>query len=519
MNSIYKINVALFLLLGSQFAIAQENKTDVTPAKLETQEQSSFWKRSKNAAGLQLDQPFEYSQLSAGVESYGGNFHRPQQGKSGSRQFVKTEGNLFVGDYYVSGSFSYMRDNIKDANFNASIIDPFRGMPYILADLNPSDWNNQHYDMQFKIATPKFNDKWAFGLEGNYKVSSGAKQRDIRAENYYYTIAITPGVVYSPSKKHNFGLNLNYSNVKEQSSISKANSELDQFYYDLLGLGTAVSNSGLLSREHNYVGDIRGAGIQYNFRGKVNVFVSADYSEEVEDLKVSFTAPRDGASVLRKIWNTKLTLSTKGNKFSHFLDLNYYNRGMDGIQYITLRDNSSEQLGWQTLFKSVRSTYSTQQAGIQYNLLANRDDEYSWKVNAGLNYERLNDAYILPNSVKQVENVLVTVGGKKNFALSDKKSQRLLVGAEFGYNENLSGRYLYNGANPQYPTVDDLEQNDFNYLTAQYFSISVPIVYAQKIKAGSKNTVFVKAVGRYISTDSFNYKERYFTTVSAGVNF
>lgn len=519
MNSIYKINLALCLLLGSQFVMAQENNTDVTPAKLETQEQNSFWKKSKNAAGLQLDQPFEYSQLSVGVESYGGNFHRPQQGRSGNRQLVKTEGNLFVGNYYVSGAFSYTRDNIKGANYNASIIDPFRGMPYILADLNPSDWNNQHYDMQFKIATPKFNEQWAFGLAGNYKTSSGAKQRDIRAENYYYAIALTPGVVYSPAKQHNFGLNLNYSNVKEESDISKANSELDQFYYELLGLGTAVRNSGLLSRENNYESDLRGAGFQYHFTGKVKVFLSADYSEEAEDLEVSFSAPREAGSVLRKIWDTRLSFSTTGKKFAHQVDLNYYNRGIDGIQYVTLRDNSAEQLGWQTLFKSVRSTFSTQKAGFQYHLQANRGDEYSWKVNAGVNYERLNDAYILPNSVKQIENLSVNIGGKKNFALSVKKSQRLLIGAEFGYQDNLSGRYQYNGANPAYPTVTGLEQNDFNYLSAKYYSLTVPVVYSQKIKEDSKNTLFIKATGQYLSTNSFDYKERYFTSLSAGVNF
>ncbi|SDK97263.1 hypothetical protein SAMN04487898_113168 [Pedobacter sp. ok626] len=519
MNIIYKISVALFLMLGTQLAFAQENDVLNTPATLERQEQNSFWKKAKNPAGLQLDRPFEYSQLSVGIENYGGDFRRPQQGKSGNRQLVQTEGNLFLGDYYLSGAFSYTRDNIKQAEFNASIIDPFRGMPYMVADLNPSDWNNQYYDMQFSIATPTFNERWSFGLAANYKVSSGAKQRDLRAENYYYTIAITPGLVYTPATNHHIGLNLAYSNVKEQSSISKMNTDIDQVYYELLGLGTAVSNSGTINRENNYEGDVRGAGIQYNFQGKVNVFLSADYSEEAEDLQVSFSTPRDGASVLRKIWNTKLTLSTSGGKLSHFVDLNYYNRNMDGIQYVTQRDNSSAQLGWQTLFKSIRSTYSSQNAGFQYHLLMNRGAAYSWKINTGLSYERLNDVYILPNSVKQIENLLFTIGGKKNFMLSDKKSQHLLVGAELGYKENLSGGYHYNGVNPESPVVTGLEQTDFNYLSAKYFSVAVPFIYSRKIKEDSKNTFFAKARVQYLSTNSFNYKERYLSSFSAGVNF
>ncbi|WP_133575058.1 DUF6850 family outer membrane beta-barrel protein [Pedobacter metabolipauper] len=506
----------LLVVFSSQLAIAQEQTTG--PAALEMLSQRSLWKKTSNPAGLQFDQPFQYSTLSVGYELYDGNFRRPQQGGSGNRQTVHTEGNYRIKDYYLSGSFDYRRDQIKDANYNASIIDPFRGMPYIIADLNPSDWNNQHYEMQFNIASPAYNDQFSFGFAGSYKVSSGAKQRDIRSENYFYNLSLSPGVVYTPSEKHHLGLNFVYSNVKEESYGSNVNNSVDQQYYELLGLGTAVNYLGG-GRSNNYIGDALGGGFQYQYAGNVNVLLSADYSVEAEDLQVSFEVPRDGASVLRHIWKAKLAFIKEGTQTSHFLDFNYCNRNMDGIQYVTQRDNSSSQMGWQTLFKSVRSTYSTEQAGVQYHLTSNKGNAYSWKLSAGAVYEKLNDEYLLPNSVKQAENVLFNAGIKKNLALADKKSKQLLVGLDLGYNANISGVYNYGGAHADYPTVTGLEQNDFRYLTSSYASIGVPLVYSQKIKNDSQNMLFIKAQIQAQFTNSYQFNDRIFAGFNVGVNF
>lgn len=516
----YKIYIALFLILCAYFADAQEGKVNNTPAGLELLNRNSLWNSSGNAAGLQFDHPYQYSVLSAGYEFYDGNFRRPQEGKSRNRQRLSTEGNLFVKGYYLSGQFNYSRDNIKGANFNSSIIDPFRGMPYIIADLNPSDWNNQHYDLQFKIATPNFNDKWSFGLEGKYTVANGAKQRDIRAQNTYYALDIAPAVVYSPAKNHHIGLNLKYSNVKEESAMSNVNTYIDQPYYELLGLGTAVGYLGS-GRTNNYKGDAVGAELQYHYEGDIAIFFNAAYKAEAEDLQISFTVPRDGGSVLRHVWNSRLAFKKEGQRFSHLLNLTYYNRSMDGIQYITQRDNSADQQGWVTLLKNVRSTYSIQNAGAAYNLITKpgNSNEYSWKVDAGVSYEKLKDEYLLPNTLKQVENLLFTVGAKKNFVLSDLKSKRLLVGAELGYKNNLSGSYNYNGAHPEYAIVTDLEQNDFNYLSADYISAGIPLVYSQQLKENSKTNLFAKANFQYIHTNSFAYKERHMASFTFGCNF
>ena len=66
------------------------------------------------------------------------------------------------------GAFNFAQKNLTDAGYNASIADPFRGMPYYVADQHLSKWRNQYYDLKFRAATPLLGNHWALGLEGNY---------------------------------------------------------------------------------------------------------------------------------------------------------------------------------------------------------------------------------------------------------------------------------------------------------------------------------------------------------------
>ncbi len=77
------------------------------------------------------------------------------------------------------------KKNLTDAGYNASIADPFRGMPYYVADQHLSKWRNQYYDLKFRAATPLLGNHWALGLEGNYVATLAAKQRDPRVDTRF----------------------------------------------------------------------------------------------------------------------------------------------------------------------------------------------------------------------------------------------------------------------------------------------------------------------------------------------
>ena len=64
---------------------------------------------------------------------------------------------------FIWGSFEYSRDQLRDAEYNASLIDPLRGTPFFIADTYKSKWINQLYDMTVKAAAPKLWDRLIFG--------------------------------------------------------------------------------------------------------------------------------------------------------------------------------------------------------------------------------------------------------------------------------------------------------------------------------------------------------------------
>lgn len=506
---------AFLLLIISPALKAQENKVLSTPAAYESYKLGSLWQQSTNAAGSLIDNPVQFSELNAGYKLVNGSFHRPQEEAKGSSIFIDTEGSIKLKKAYVWGRFNYSRDERKDVTYNSSIIDPFRGMPYYVADSLPANWSNQRYDLQFRVATPKLRNVLSLGLEGSYKAYLGAKQRDPRTENYFYTLELKPGIVYSPNDKHNIGLNFKYASLKEESEMSQENRNVDPVYYELYGLGTAVKGLGS-GRTTNYVGNEIGGGLQYNYRGAINLLFGANYSAKVEDVEISFSTPRDDSSTKDQIWNTNLTIYTNGKEYTHYLKLDYQDRSIDGIQYITKYDNTE---GWQSLYKSVRSTYKTKTAKALYTLMANRDEEYNWRVDAGVNYEKKNDTYILPYSVKNTENIAFSLGGKKNFALSDKRTKRLLIGAGIAYNKNLSGEYNYNGQHSDYSVVKYFEQTDLNYLISDYYTVNSSAVYSQRYNETTNATVFAKVNFSYSKTSDFDFSNRTRAEFSIGLNF
>lgn len=516
-NSSYYKNIACLSIVAvaAGSATMQAQEVENSPVAFERMKTESLWSQSSNAGGILLDNPIQYSIFDVSYHSYEGNFHRPQQGEKGNCLHFAAEGGMAVKKLYVWGNFEYRRENTREARFNSSIIDPYRGMPYYTADLNPSDWENQFYNMQFKAALPLSNSV-SVGLDGTYKVAQAAKQRDPRTLNRFYSLDLKPGIVFSPTAAHRLGLNLEYCNLKENSSPSLENTGDYQTYYELYGLGTAIENIGT-GKVVNYVGDKLGGNLQYNYReNAVNLLLSGGYSYRVEQAEFSFTTPEKFGTAKEKEWNLKALFDWQGDKFSHHLQSIYTHAGIDGIQYV--KRNTTNQ-GWQILHSYVRSTYETEAVSVDYSLTANRGKEYKWKIGAGVHYLKKNDEYLLPRSVKNAENLLFSLNGKALAFSSDKLSRRLLLGLEAGYNRNLSGAYRYTGNHADYKMVAELEQNDLNYLISNFYLLGGNATYSQKIREKDKANLYVKGSFNHLKTNDFGFNRRSFLQISVGCNY
>lgn len=526
MKKIYYSLICVVLLCVSIIVQAQSIETknplaslefvDKTnsPAGFEFMKKKELWRQSSNAAGLLLDNPIEYTELTAGYNLNSGNFHRPQQGEKENNLVFNAEGAVILKKYYVWGKFNYSRDAIKDATYNASIIDPYRDMPYYVADVNPSKWNNQNYNLQFKAATPAFGPV-ALGIEGTYKASLGSKQRDIRADSRFYTIDVKPGVVYTIDKKNHIGANFNYYNIKEYSEMSNVNVYVDQDYYEMYGLGSARKGLGS-GRSTSYIGNGVGGGLQYYHSGAINILFSTNFLKKVEDVQVDGSSPRDDGTVKEQTWINKISLFSKGKKYAHSLNIQYLHKKMDGIEYVTQLNDST---GWESLRSDISSKYNTRRLSADYTLFSNLKQEYDWNAGVEVIYEKKEDEYLLPKSTWGYENLLFGISGKKNFVLSDRLMKRLLIGGSIHYNKNLSGSYSYNGTHPDYIVVTDFQQTDLNYMLCDFYSYGISAVYSQKLNHLSDATVFAKASFKQNRTNDFNFSNRNCIQISLGCNF
>ncbi len=522
MKNIYKeLTIVLgFIFIPFMVNAQEQNEVDNTPAALEKFTMFRLWHHTSNAAGSMLENHKKYADAKFGYQFYDGNFCRPQAGESGNSFTFNTEGGGAVNNkFYAWGSFDYSRDKLKDVLYNASIIDPFRDMPYMVGDTNVSDWNNQHYVLKWKVATPQYWNLISFGLGGKYQTSIGAKQVDPRVESRFYTFMIQPGVVFSFSDKHHLGFNFEYYNIREDSEMGNVNIYVDQHYWYMYGLGTSVEKLGS-GRTTNYNGNSIGGAFQYNYQGSINLMFSGSYSKRVEDAEISFTNVQSNGTIEDQ--RVKANLEMYFNyteRYTSLIQINYQRKDIDGIEYIQTYNSTEDEAGYVTWYKSVRSTYQTDALSFSYDLLKNWKEAYLWKIGLKVNYENNKEKYILPESRREWENLKFGLQGKYNTHLSEKLTKHLLIGIECWYNNNLSGIYDYNGQNPDSPMVTRFMNQDFSYLTSDYIDGAVTLVYSQKVKEDKRANLFGKAEFRYLNTSNNDFKNKKIMQFSIGCNF
>ena len=301
--------------------------------------------------------------------------------------------------------------------------------------------------------------------------------------------------------------------------MSNVNVYVDQDYYTLFGLGTAIKGigSGVTS---NYIGDRFGGALQYNYStSSFNLLFEGSYDVKAETVQHSYTTPRKIAGVKDKVAQASLTVVQEGRSYTNYAKLAYQNRHIDGIQYISQRDNSESQSGWVDMYSNIRSVYKTQAASLNYALSKNRGMEYAWKVELDVNYTKQDDKYLMPNSVQNAENLSFALGWKNNFVLGNSMNRRLLVDIHAAYNTNLGGEYVYGGSHSDYLTVTGLQQGLTNYYTSDYYRIGGAVTFSQQVKENKRMNLFAKVAFDRVLTSDYDYDGRTYLSISLGCNF
>lgn len=503
-------------------------RLETTPAALERMKSDDLWTNTTvNAAGAVLDQTRRYAEVGLGYAISDGDFNRPQGGRYRSDLLFNTEGGGSVGKFYMWGAFDYTRSKIKDALYNCSVADPFRGMPYYLADLNPSDWVHQNYDLQARLASPRIGRTAIFGLNLRYRNTIAAKQVDPRPETYYYKIDIQPSVIFTLGEHHNIGLTFEYYNLREDVEMTLSNLEQAQHFFIMKGLGYFTSDLGGNYVRRQYNGNSVGGELQYNFKGDVNLIVTGSWARKVEDVTVPIaTQPKKQGSVVDDRLKVSLAANTttRGG-YTHSVRLSYQDRAIDGIEYVQKYDNNYESQDWITIWKGIRSQYRTHHIGFNYDLMRGYEAEYSFRTGVLADYNRQNDIYLVPtpSTTELISNTKIGAYFKKNFRFGSRYNGRLLCGLTAQYNINLDGTYDYHGTAPDSEIVKDFMYLDLAIRSADYFDGAAEVTYSRNLNFSSNSTFFVRLNGRYwkanLAESYKTYDSRYMVHLTAGLNF
>lgn len=509
----------IFILLGLLMPVmvqSQDANSVMQAANIELTKSKSLWFNTNNAAGLTVIPLEDFNEVSMGYGINNGNFRMSQSGKDENTLKFNTNGALNLGGIMLWGNFTYDNNTTKESRFNTNLFDPFRDMPYYVADTISSKWKRQSYDLNLKAASPILWNFLGFGCEVDYTSKTAAKQNDPRATNYYYSISVRPGFLFKVNDNHYFGLNGVYENLSERARTENSNAQQNQQVFIMRGLGNyspGVIGSGGLGSFY-YKGNKIGGAFQYNYNGAFNALLDVKYHYKVEDVFQSPSKPQRMGTTKQNVFEGNLQLMFDGD-YTNKLTLGYFDKSTDGIEYIQVIDESLEVQQWVTLAKYIRSNYSLQVASLKYDFFAGSDRGYSWRAGVNGEYSNQKDEYFLPNSILTAENIFANVFAKKNFNLGSKST--LLFGLNAGYSKNLNGEYIYGGVNPESVLVTNMFKNDIAFLTSDYLrfggELNVAFVVAKKM------SMFVSAQCQYLKPSSEEFSNRMNTSFSVGLTF
>ncbi|MGE0077867.1 MAG: DUF6850 family outer membrane beta-barrel protein [Bacteroidales bacterium] len=487
---INKASLICGLLIPIVVQAQEASKPFVNQTAIEFTKAKSLWFNTNNAAGFSIIPLIDHSEVSASYLFQKGDYKRQQQGDSEKDVKFNANGALALKDAFLWGSFTFSNIAVDGSRFNTILFDPFRDMPYYVADSVQSEWKKQLYDLRLKASTPLLWNRIAFGCELDYITKTGAKQNDPRSTSYYYSISARPSLLYKINDKNYIGVNGLYENMFERTVPTISNTQQNQPVFIMRGLGNYSSGSvggqggiGIFYYKSNKIG----GGVQYGYQGSINVLLDVKGHYKVEDAFQSPTKPQRMGSTEQLLVNGNLQVLLAGD-YTHKFTFDYMDKSTDGIEYIQVIDNSYEVQKWVTIEKYVRSNYSFKGASFAYDLFRGSDKGYSWRAGLVSQYSNMNDEYYLPKSKFNAENINASVFAKKNLVIG--KQGLLLFGLNLGYSSNISGEFIYTGADPNSVIIEEFYKKDLAYLTSDYYSAGLNFNYSLALEK-SNTALFV----------------------------
>lgn len=336
-------------MLATSSVQAQNDSIDYHFFHRELYKSTSFAISSKIASDIIDSNAEKYSDIGVKYTGEFGSYHKVQTAQNVSRYVFDAEGALVTEKSYMSGGFHFSEDFKRSVRFN-SIIDPYRGTPYMLADSTNSNWKIQNYSMWTKLAHQILPERLSIGLNVSLDVARGAKMIDPRPRSNNSNIAAMPSLSLQLGR-HKVGAAFDYKSFKEVTNMILYNSSESQKVYAFKGLGQYTFDIfSTTERERKYDGSGVGGVLTYHYVSDAFSFFTQgeydNYAEEVSDIENS--KPRLRGRYYSDKYNLTLKAKYKSGKAIHILSFNYSNNKQSGREIIQFFNSSPDVNAWQT---------------------------------------------------------------------------------------------------------------------------------------------------------------------------
>jgi len=491
-NTTMKKILIPILLLTVISAEAQDTLSSLS-GKLEILPYRQLWIGSSNAAGIAQGYIPEIGQAKVASTLKEGAFRRPQQAGSDRDVSFYSEKYQSLNKLKLYGSFDFRQSWQNNLEWNA-LLNPYRRMPYILADSVGGEWKRQEYNLKLKAASAALADgKLSVGAGLNYYVGTGARQNDPRPQSYVYDLTFTPSAILKLSDKFNLGYNFIYEAFRENVSYESSNSTDVQKAYWFTNTGYFLDwqMSALGSYSRYYIGKTIGSGLQLSYENEgVEGLVGVRYDRRKE-------TSEDGTSPARPTGrldenNYSVTGLLRFNKASHTQQIRaeWNSHDGEGIDYHTASGNA--ETGWIVTNKDVLTTSYYNNASITYSFIRNAaNDDFKWMAEAGIAFDGRDIRYLKPQMRQNVDAIEFSVRYVYNLTIPGRKSWK--ADANFAWRDCFTS---YSDFTPQNGVsgigYNTLHLPDHSWLSADMVKPGLSIQYSQPAKVGSAAELFVR---------------------------
>ena len=548
-NKIFKIAAILVPALFAGFqAIAQTgSNASIERAKLE-----SIWlNNTENAAGGMIDAPVQMANAFAGYDYTKGNFKPMRVGEEiKSLKFHTDGGGIYknVNGMFIWGDFTYTRDDISGAKWNATLADPTRDMPFFVADENVSKWKNQTYDMGFKVGFPRLiNDHLIIGIAGSYKAAIAAKQLDPRPLTRVSDLNVMPSIAWEFNPNNALGAVFHYTSYREDGSPENVNHLHDQKGWEMVAPGFfndgVIASFAGINKLRNYNANALGGSLQYSFKNdKFKALLSGDYLYRVEDVLCNYTKPQMSGTVKKTVWGVNFAAQYNATEKDRvFFRYRYNNNDLRGIEYFQTYDNTYEIQSYITDAKFERSQFLKKSHNFNLDYMIAEGDAYTWKF--GVNAVSAKDefTYYVPETHKQINNFFFGADVTYNLVVDAKNAFNFNVNA--GVNNVSKSVFDYGGVKEDNKAFTDFALMDFIWQSSDYTKWGFNITYSfsglkslstlfvslgySNIKPNGDNTTWGAAVKKFPFLSPYHgadqeksiFNKRNYLTVKVGLTF